>query len=333
MKSAFVTGATGFVGSHVVEQLVEGGWSVTALHRAQSNIARLKKLPVRLVVGSLEDPRTLELGMPEGCDAVFHLAGNLSFWSGDETEQRRVNVEGTRNLVAAALTRKAKRFVHTSSVSAYGGQAEIPFDESATSTASSSPVGYERTKYLGELEVKRGIDLGLDAVILNPGNIIGRYDLTGWARFFVLIDRGKLPGVPPAGGTFCDAEAVARAHVTAALQGASGGNYLLGGADSTYLEMVRRMGALLGKPVPKRTVPIAAFRAVGWLSQLASYATRKAPTVTPELGHMAGRGAAYFRSDKAVRELDYRPVSLDSMLEKSYRWLVDEGKLSRTGVE
>jgi dihydroflavonol-4-reductase len=326
MPTAFVTGATGFLGSHLVEQLVHAGFRVTALHRASSNVARLRNLPVTLAQGSLTRADLTQL-IPKDCDALFHVAANLSFWSGDRDEQTRVNVDGTRHVVDAALARGVKRFVHTSSVSAFAGQPVIPFDESCKSTALASPVGYERTKYLGEVAVREGIDRGLDAVIVNPGNLIGRYDVNGWARFFVLIQRGKLPGVPPAGGTFCEAESVARAHIAAAMRGECGASYLLGGADATYLEMVRQMGELLKKPVPKRTVPMFAFAAFGWGSQVGSYFTRRAPSVTPELVHMARRGPVHFSSARAVRDLDYQTVPLSVMLEKSWRWLRDEGLL------
>ena len=151
------------------------------------------------------------------------------------------------------------RFILTSSIAAFGFQAER-ITEDTTSTALDSSINYFRTKRLAELEVLQAVERGLDAVILNPANIIGRYDASGWSRFFKLIEEGRLPGVPPGSGSFCHAREVARAHVTAFERGQAGHHYLLGGVDATFLEVVQRIGALLDRPVPKRPIPDLRFQ-------------------------------------------------------------------------
>ncbi len=130
-KTAFVTGGTGFIGLNLVEHLTQTGWEVVALHRPNSRLTYLQKYPVRLVEGAIEDaePRSTVL-IPENVDAVFHVAGDVSLWSGHRQRQWRTNVEGTRNMVAAALAKRSKKFVHTSTTSVYGMQTE-PFDETA----------------------------------------------------------------------------------------------------------------------------------------------------------------------------------------------------------
>lgn len=328
MRTAFMTGATGFVGQHIAEQLAASGWRIVALHRPSSDISRLAHLPVTFAEGCVEDLSAVQRALPVDCDAVFHVAGNMSFWSADDAEQTRTNVLGTRNLVSAALARGAKMFVHTSSDSAYGHQTAIPYDETATSTALRSQVNYERTKYQGELEVRAGIAQGLRAVIINPTNIVGRYDRHGWAEFVIMIARRELPSVPPGGMSFCDVEQVARAHIAALERGTPGDNYLLAGADATYLEVVQLVGRLLEVPVPKRTVPIAAFRALAQLAQWQSRVTRRAPPITPEIAEIAARGPSYVRSTKATRELGYEFVSLEDMFRKACAWLAQEGLLT-----
>ena len=129
-KTAFVTGGTGFIGVNLIEHLSRSGWDVVALHRPDSRLTQLKKHPMRLVEGEIEDADSLERAMPEDLDAVFHVAGDVSLWSGHRERQWRTNVEGTRNMVAAALAKRAKKFIHTSTVSVYGMQTE-PFDETA----------------------------------------------------------------------------------------------------------------------------------------------------------------------------------------------------------
>ncbi len=327
MPTAFVTGGTGFLGLHVVEQLTQAGWRVVALQRRTSDTTRLAKFPVELAVGALDDAASLLAAVPDDVDAVFHVAGNTSFWSGDNAAQTRTNVDGTRHVVEAALARRAKRFVHTSSISAFFPQPVVPFDESAPSHALSSKVNYERTKYLGELEVEKGIARGLAAVIMNPGHIVGRYDEHNWSRMIRLVDQQKLPGIPPGSGSFAHADEVARAHLAALDKGRVGERYILGGTDATYVEMVRIIGELTGRKVPRKALPAIALRVMGRLSQWGSLVTRRAPDVTPEIATTLSR-PMLVKSDKAIRELGYRAVPLEQMLRECWEWMTAEGLLS-----
>jgi dihydroflavonol-4-reductase len=328
-RTAFVTGGTGFLGRHIVEQLTAQGWRVVALHRPSSDVKALKTYPgVELAEGSITDPGSISRGMPDRCDAVFHVAGNTSLWSGGDAQQTLENVDGTRNMVQAALAKKAARFIQTSSVSAWGEQHDVPFDETATSHAPESFVNYERTKYAGELEVLKGVAGGLEACIMCPGHIVGRYDANNWARLIRLVDAGKLPGVPPGEGTWAHAHEVAKAHLTAVDKGRVGERYLLGGTFATYLEAVRIIGQLTGKKVPTKTMPGWVIRALGRVSQWGSYVTRRAPTITPEIAAGTSRPPHLFKSDKAIRELGYAAVPMEQMLREAYEWLRDEGLLT-----
>lgn len=327
-RTAFVTGATGFLGLHVVEQLLAGGFRVVALHRATSELRFLSRFvdghPLTLAVGDITDRASLVRAVPEGCDGIFHVAGNTNFWRGGDARQTLENVDGTRNVVEAALERGARRLVLTSSCSAYGGQPTLPFDESVEQLGGRSTVNYERTKYLGEVEARAGMARGLDAVILNPTKILGKYDRTSWGRMILAVDAGKLPGVPPGKASFCCAVEVAKAHLAALDRGKSGANYLLGGTDATYVEFVRIVGELTGKKVPKRGTPLWLMWPVALALDLASRVTGKAPLLTPEslvsLGH-----SPLVRSDKAIRELGYRAEPLETMVRNNYEWLVAEG--------
>ena len=324
-RTAFVTGGTGFLGRHVVEQLTSLGWRVVALHRPTSEVKHLKAYGVELAVGSITDAKSLLRAMPEGCDAVFHVAGNTSLWSGGDEQQTRENVDGTRNVVEAALAKKARRLVHTSTEGAWGEQHQEGFDETAKSHALESFINYERSKYLGELEVDKGVEKGLEACIMCPGHIVGKYDTTQWARLITLVNTGKLPGVPPGKGTWAHATQVAKAHVAAVDKGRSGERYLLGGTWATYLEIVACIGQLTGKKVPAKAMPGWIIRVLGRVSQWGSYVTRRAPTVTPEIAAGTSRPPHLFKSDKAIRELGYEAVPIETMLRESYEWLRAEG--------
>ncbi len=328
MASAFVTGGSGFLGRHVVEQLVGQGTRVVALHRETSDVSALKAYGVELARGSITDPGSLLAAIPEGCDAVFHVAGNTSLWRGGDELQTRENVDGTRHVVEACLARKVGRLIHTSSVSAWGEPHRVPFDETEPQRGGESFINYERTKLGGELEVMKGVARGLQACILNPGHIVGRYDRTGWARLIRLVASDKLPGIPPGEGTWASATEVAKAHVAAVTRGRSGERYLLGGTYATFVEAIGIIGKLTGKQVPGKAMPGWIIRALGRVSQWGSAITGKAPTITPEIAAATSRPPHLFRSDKAIAELGYQAVPLETMLRESYEWLKAEGLLT-----
>lgn len=324
-KTAFVTGANGFLGVNLVKLLTAGGWTVTALHRASSDLTYLDEFPVTLAEGSITDIDSLRRVMPEGVDVVFHVAGNINLWSRRNAEQTRDNVDGTANVVAVALEKKAGRLVHTSSISAYG-MAKGTITEEAEQLGRVSWVNYQRTKYLGEEEVRKGIAKGLDAVIVNPSSILGAYDRTGWARAFRLIHANKLPGVPSGINSFCHVVEVARAHIAAAGKGRTGENYLLGGVDAPFLELIQVAGEIAGRKVPKKATPAWLMRLVGRLGQGASYLTGKPPTLTPETVGLVTRRLVCDCA-KAERELGYKSVPLRTMVQESYDWLEAAGLL------
>ncbi len=324
-QTAFITGATGFVGTVLAQELTGQGWQVTAIHRPGANLKYLSRVALRLVPGDVTDRASLERALPEGVDAVFHVAGSTNLWSRGNDEQRRINVEGTGNMVEAALARRAKRFVHTSTISVYGLQTGR-IDERAEQLGRVSPVNYQRTKFLAEEQVRAGIARGLDAVILNPAAILGPYDTGSWARVIRMVHAGTLPGAPPGAMSYCHVREVARAHIAAAERGRRGENYLLGGVDAPIIELVRVIGEVTGRKVPDRPTPAWVLKAVGRVGEWASYLTGRQPTLTSDAARMVTR-QLYCDCSKAMRELGYRAVDLKGMVEDTYRWLKDEGLL------
>lgn len=326
-KSAFVTGATGFIGQNLLEVLHEAGWRVTALVRPGSRTGPATRLGAELVEGDVSDADSLARAMPEGLDCVFHVAASTSMWSRNDALLERVNVGGTRNVVEAALARGARRFVHTSSVAAYGLH-DGRIDEDTPQLGASSWIGYFRTKALAEREVRAGIERGLDAVILNPVHVMGRYDRGNWSRLVLMGAQGRLPGVPPGSGSFCHGAEVARAHLAAAERGRSGANYLLGGVDATFQELVRTIGEVTGRRVPTRVTPAPLLRALGRMSQWWSYVSKREPDMTPE-GVAIACAHIHGDSTRAERDLGYRAVPLRAIVEDCVTWLRAEGLLDR----
>jgi nucleoside-diphosphate-sugar epimerase len=324
--TAFLTGATGFVGMHLARELTGNGWQVTALVREGSPLEDIDDLGLDLRLGELTDARSVLEAMPPDVECVYHVAASTNVWSRNNALQTRVNVEGTRNLVAAAMERRARRMVHTSSFVVWGFQHELLTEESSR-LENADWINYVRTKHEAEQIVKRAVaENGLDAVILNPAHILGPGDRRNWSRMIRLIDQGKLPGVPPGGGAFADVREVARAHVAAYHHGRTGNNYLLGGEDAPFIEVVRIAGELLGRKVPRRASPAWLLKAVAQLHRMRAVFDGQEPEVTPEAAAMITR---HIRCDsaRAQRELGYRFTPVDRLLEDTVTWMRDKGML------
>ena len=174
--------------------------------------------------------------------------------------------------------------------------------------------------------MRKGIARGLDAVIVNPAHIIGRYDRKGWAQLIIAAHERWMPGVPPGAGTFCHAEAVAMAHIAAAERGRCGANYLMSGADASFVELFAAINEVTGARVPLRPLPAALFRLPARLSAAWASLSGKEPAMTPE-GVEVAIARARVVSRRAEEELGYRPAPLATLVEDSWRWLLAEGLL------
>lgn len=325
MKTAFVTGGTGFVGINLVIELINREWEVTCLHRAASDLKYLRRHPVQLKVGDLADPGSLEQAIPEGVDAVFHVAADTGSWSRRDAAQTATNVTGTRNVINAARKKGARRFVLTSTASSYGRQ-DGPMSEKTPSTAADSWINYERSKWLSEEEVRYAVREGLSAVIMNPCAVFGPYDTSVWGGVFKVIRDGKMVMIPPGSVPINHVTEVVRAHIAAAERGRSGENYILNGESASFARIFRDMAGLMGTELRAPVVPGVVFKAMAHLAGLMATLTGKDPDMTPEMAEILCRENRVV-TDKAERELDYHPVPLEKCLQDSYAWLKAEGLL------
>jgi len=306
-NTAFVTGASGFIGVNLVDQLGRAGWHVTAMHRASSNLAYLKRFPAERVIGDITDAASLDAVMPEGLDAVFHVAGNVSFDSAGDAAQNDDNINGTRNMVATALNKKARRFIHTSSGASWGLQDNIEINEESPSNVDDIPINYFRTKKLAEEEALKGLELGLDVVVINPANVVGPFDGVIWGPFIQAVAKGELEKVGTGGAAFCHVEEVARAHIAAFEKGARGGKYLLAGAQASFAEVGRTVADLVGGAEPVAS-------------------SERDPGMSPEMFNLMSLNQVIDCS-KAMRELGFKPVALRDMYADLAAWMRAEGLL------
>lgn len=317
--SAFVTGTTGFVGAHLARALVHDGWKVTALVRDTSPLEDIADLDLERHAGDVTDETSLREAMPEGVDAVFHVAASTNIWSRNNALQTRINVEGTRNVLNTAAARGAGRVIHTSSFIVWGFQPSV-VTENTQRLENADWINYVTTKWQAERLVDNAVASGLDAVILNPAHILGPGDRRNWSRMIRLVDAGKLPGVPPGGGAFSDVREVARAHVRAFHVGRTGERYLLGGEETPFIDVVRMTGEILGRRVPGRASPAWLLRLAGRLYGLKSALDGHEPDLTPESVAMITRHI-HCDSSKAVRELGYRFTPVRTLLEDTIDWM------------
>ncbi len=324
-RHAFVTGGTGFVGLNLVQQLKAAGWDVTALHRPNSDLRYLSRFSPALVQGEITDSASLLAALPSGIDTLFHVAGNTNMWRKGNAQQTRDNVDGTRNVVDAAIIKGVRRLVVTSSIAAYGSiSGEIT--ETTPSRAAGSSVNYELTKWQAQEIARAAVSRGLEVVIMQPGAIMGPYDIGTWSRMFTLVRDGKLDAVPDAGLTFAHVREVVAAHIAAADKGENGGSYLLGGENRSMLDLIQIIERLLGKPAKTKVVPTTVLKVVAAVGDFASNFTGKQPALTPEMAKMFGsRGTISVA--KAQRELGFKVVPLEAMAKDCYDWMVAEGRI------
>jgi len=324
-RGAFVTGGTGFVGLNLVKELMIRGWDVTALHRPSSDLKLLKRFRPKLAVGALTDHASLLAAIPEGTDTIFHVAGNTNMWRGGNAEQTRDNVEGTSHVVDAALAKRVRRLVVTSSISAYG-MVSGEINEVTPSRAANSRINYQKTKWQAQEIARAAVPKGLEVVIMQPGAIMGPYDVGTWSRLFLMVRDDKLPGVPASMLTFTHVREVVAAHIAAADKGENGGSYLLGGENKSMLELVRQIAVLVGKPAPAKVMPTGMLRIAAAVGSVASRFTGKPPPITPEMVATISKSVSV-SSAKAQRELGYRVVPLKEMVKDCYDWMAAEGRI------
>jgi len=323
-----VTGGTGFVGSQIVAALVRRGDTVRVLRRASSSLVVLDGLEIEHFLGDVLEPEAVARAVT-GCDLVFHAAAVASYWRAQREQVYRVNVEGTRIVMAACLAAGVPRVVHTSSVAAIGIPRDgRPADETAAFDAVSATFVYADSKHRAEAVVLQAVARGLPAVIVNPGAVYGAGDHNLISGSMVLeFARRSVPLVPAGGLCVADVDAVVQGHLVAAERGRVGERYILGGENLTYLEIATDICAVVGRRPPRATVPAwtlpPAALAVDALNRLHI----GPPVVSGEQIRMAGLNV-FYDSAKAVRELSYPLLPFRRAVETAYRWYREHGYLN-----
>src|SRR6202163_1094745 len=324
---AFVTGATGFLGSHVARVLADQGAELRLLVRSTSNLRNLEGLKAETATGDLRDAASLEKAIA-GCDTVFHVAADYRLWVRDPEEMYRSNVDGTRAILEAARKNGVRRVVYTSSVATVGFTGNgHPADEDSPVSLGDMIGPYKRSKFMAEqvaLEAGRG---GMHVVIVNPTTPIGEQDVkpTPTGRIVVDFLKRKFPAYVETGLNLVDVRKCALGHVSALEKGRSGERYILGGENLTLKQILDKLGAISGLPSPKVKLPYFVAYAAGAVDQtISGRLLGREPRATVETVRM-GKKKMWASSEKAERELGWKKIPVDDALRRAVEWFQANG--------
>lgn len=327
---ALVTGATGFVGSAVARALLGAGHAVRVLVRPASDRRNLDGLAVDAVVGDLTDGTSLRAACT-GCDALFHVAADYRLWTRDPRAMMAANVDGTRNILRAAMESGISRIVYTSSVATLGVRPDgQPADETIPATLADMIGPYKRSKFLAEeavLEMVAGD--GAPVVIVNPSAPIGPYDIkpTPTGRMIVEAAVGRMPAYVDTGLNVVHVDDVAAGHLAAFERGRIGERYILGGENLTLRQILVAVAAITGKRGPLFRVPHGLILPIAFMAETwTRWAGGEEPFATVDGVRMA-RKKMFFKSEKAARELGYAPRPADEALADAILWFRENGYL------
>jgi dihydroflavonol-4-reductase len=329
--TVFLTGATGFVGSHVAREVAARGADLRLLVRKTSNLANLEGLggSADIVTGDLLDPESLRTAV-RGCDAVMHVAADYRLWVRDPDAMYRANVEGTRALLRIAREEGVPRCVYTSSVATMGFKTDGTIVDESTPVTLADMVGhYKRSKFLAEQVAIEAARAGQSVLILNPTTPIGPNDLkpTPTGRIIVDFLNRNFPAYVDTGLNLVDVKEVARTHADGLdpALGRPGERYILGGENLTLKQILDKMSAVTGLPSPTMKVPHAVAMVFAFFDETITGKLRgKEPRATVEAVRM-GKKMMFASSAKAERELGFCVAPVYQALRSAIDWFRDHG--------
>lgn len=327
---AFVTGATGFLGSHVARVLAERGADLRLLVRPTSNLRNIEGLKAEIASGDLRDATSLEKAI-SGCDTVFHVAADYRLWVRDPREMYLSNVDGTRSILEAARKNGVRRVVYTSSV------ATMKFTRSGSLANEDSPVSladmighYKRSKFMAEqvaMEAGRG---GEQVVTVNPTTPVGEQDVKPTPTGRIVLDflKRKFPAYVDTGLNLVDVRECALGHLAAFEKGRSGERYILGGENLTLKQILDKLSEITGLPSPTVKLPYVFAFAAGVVDEtVTGRILHREPRATVDTVRM-GKKKMFASSEKAQRELGWKIVPPEGALRRAVDWFRTNGYVS-----
>jgi dihydroflavonol-4-reductase len=325
--NVFLTGATGFVGSHVARAFAAQGARLHLLVRSTSRLDNLEGLSAETVIGDLRNPDSFRDALSD-CEVLVHVAADYRLWVRDPQAMYAANVDGTRNLLALAREVGVRRVVYTSSVATMGFREDGTIVDENTPVSLDDMIGhYKRSKYLAEQEAIVAARDGQQVIVLNPTTPIGANDIKPTPTGQIIVDflNRKFPAYVDTGLNLVDVGEVARMHVVALERGQPGERYILGGENLSLKQILDKMSAITGLPSPTMQVPHSVAMAFAFFDETVTGRLRgKEPRATVEAVRM-GKKKMFASSAKAERELGFRIVPVYAALRAAIDWFRAHG--------
>jgi dihydroflavonol-4-reductase len=328
-----VTGASGFVGVNLIRALRDEGRPVRAVIANEAERPWLDGLDVEIVCADVRDPDAVTAALA-GAEAVFHLAGIISLQPDDWPRVEAVNVRGVAHVVEACLTNHVRRLVHFSSFHAIVQEPlGVPLDETSPLISAPDAPPYNRSKALGELAVRAGIEHGLDAVIVNPTGIIGPNDQRPSYFGQVILDlaSGQLPALVTGGCDWVDVRDVVAGALAAERNASTGRKYMLSGHWVTLPDIAVIVAQATGTPAPRAVLPMWMARGYAPLHEAISRRQGRVSRLTRvSLEELSGNPQVSHA--RAARELDYQPRPFRETLLDALAWFAAHGMLATDSI-
>jgi dihydroflavonol-4-reductase len=337
----FVTGATGFIGSHVVRQLLLRGDRVRILARNSSRKSNVEAFGCEIAIGDLKDSMSL-LRCVQGCRRVYHVAADYRLWAKDPQDIYDNNVGGTRNLLSACCEAGVEKVVYTSTVGTIGMRKDgLPANEDSPVRLDDMIGHYKRSKFMAEQVAREFATSGLPVVIVNPTTPVGTGDIkpTPTGRIILEFIKGRMPAYVETGLNLVGVEDVARGHLLAEAKGRVGERYVLGGENWSLEEILDALARICGRHTPRVRIPWTLALAAGYMDNFVMGSILRREPFIPLEGVRMARYKMYISSEKARRELDYNPQPAEKALREAvdyfrHEWQPDssQDRISNLGA-
>lgn len=330
MPTAFITGASGFLGGHLARRLCSLGYSVRALVRPTSCLDALNSLPLDLVRGDLSNAALIHEAT-RNCDIIFHAAADYRLWTRNPAEMYASNVEGTRHIMQAAWDHDIPKVVYTSTVGTIELSGRTASDETSFLRVGAQTGHYKKSKFMAEQETLAFAKRGLPVVIVNPSAPVGSHDWKPTPTGRIVLDflNGRMPMYLDTGLNLVDVEDVAEAHLLAAKRGRDGERYILGHENLQLREILEMLSEMTGIPSPRIRCPYSVALTAAWFSEGWASLTGAAEPRVPREGVYMARKYMFYDCRKARQELGFKPAPAQTALRKAVHWFIENGYVTR----
>jgi len=323
--TTLVTGASGFLGSHVARQLVAHGEEVRVLMRPSSTNRAIADLSLEYVTGDLRDAASLDRAM-KGVQRAFHVAADYRLWARRKQDIYDSNVGGTKNILAAAERAGLERLIYTSTVATIAVDRPQHPNEFTDAKLEEMIGHYKRSKWMAEQEVLKAAKAGAPVIVVMPTTPVGPWDWKPTPTGKIILDflNGKLPGYVETGLNFVAVEDCAAGHLLAAEKGKVGERYLLGGENLTLKAMLDTLSTITGLPAPRMKIPHGLALGVAYANTIFSRLIGREPGIPVE-GVKIAQHMMFVDCSRAQRELGFKPGPVAAALERAVRWYEANG--------